>query len=179
MSQQLLQSLVILLVQTCLDYGNVTLTGLPSTQLNRLQLVMNAGAQLACSAQMLKHITPLLCNFHWLQVPQWTEFKLATFVFHSLHGTAPQYRHEDCAVWQTSTHDVSNYIQHRDQCLSFHRLVASPLVTMPSMLLALVCGTACHPTLLHRRYSPASSNDWKCCRLNVHYTAMSDCMTLS
>ena len=45
-SQAVLLSLVLSLVLLCLDYGNVTLAGLPSNQLDRLQSVMNATAQL-------------------------------------------------------------------------------------------------------------------------------------
>jgi len=63
-----LQSLVVSLVLSRLDYGNATLAGLPGNQLERLQLqsVMNAAAQLVCSARKYEHITPLLHDLHWL-----------------------------------------------------------------------------------------------------------------
>jgi len=50
-SQQTLQSLVVSLVLTRLDYGNATLAGVASNQLDRLQSVMNAAARLICSAR--------------------------------------------------------------------------------------------------------------------------------
>jgi len=40
--------------------GNATLADLPSSQLNRLQSVMNAAARLVFSARKSEHITPLL-----------------------------------------------------------------------------------------------------------------------
>jgi len=63
-SQQTLQSLVVSLVLTRLDYGNATLAGVASNQLDRLQSVMNAAARLVCSARKCDHITPLLQDLH-------------------------------------------------------------------------------------------------------------------
>ena len=71
--------------------ANAPLGGLPSTQLNRLQSVMNVVARLVCSARKFQHITPLTRDLHWLPVRQRIEFKLATLIFRCLHGTAPQY----------------------------------------------------------------------------------------
>ena len=88
--------LVVSLVLTRLDYGNATLAGVASDQLDRLQSVMNAAARLVCSARKSDHITPLLRDLHWLRVPRRIEFKLAVLVFrcllrHTLHA--------NCAVW--------------------------------------------------------------------------------
>jgi len=88
-SQQTLQSLVVSLLLTRLDYGNATLAGLASNQLDRLQSVMNAAARLVCSARKCDHITPLLQDLHWLRVPQRIEFKLAVLAFRCLQGMAP------------------------------------------------------------------------------------------
>jgi len=55
----------------------------------------------------------------------------------------------------------------------------TPLGTVPSALLALVCVTAWHLTSLHRRHSPVSSSDSKRCFFNVHFTVTSDCVTLT
>jgi len=48
------------LVSTRLDYGNATLAGVASDQLDRLQSTMNAAARLVCSARKSDHITSLL-----------------------------------------------------------------------------------------------------------------------
>jgi len=84
-SQQVLQSLMVSLVLMCLDYGNTKLAGVANTQL----WWTNVGAWDVCSAWKSDHITPLLCDLHWLWVMQWTEFKLAVLVFHCQHGMSP------------------------------------------------------------------------------------------
>ena len=93
-SPAVLQSLVVSLVLSRLDYGNATLAGLPGSQLDRLQSVINAAARLVsvvCSARKYEHITPLLHDLHWLPVRERIEFKLTVLVFRCLHGTAPPY----------------------------------------------------------------------------------------
>jgi len=52
---------------------------------------MNAAARLVLSPWKYEHVTPLLHDLHWLQVPEWIEFKLAMLIFCCLHGTAPVY----------------------------------------------------------------------------------------
>ena len=88
-----LQSLVVSLVLTKLDYGCTTLAGLPDTdtQLRRLQAVQHAAARLIFHARKFDHVTPLLQQLHWLPIQQRIEFRLATLVFRCLHGTAPRY----------------------------------------------------------------------------------------
>jgi len=85
-SQAVLLSLVVSQVLSHLDYGNATLAGLPGNQLDRLQSVMNAASRLVCSARKYEHITPLLRDLHWLQMPERIEFKLSVLVFRCLHG---------------------------------------------------------------------------------------------
>jgi len=98
-SPAVLQSLVVSLVLSRLDYGNATLAGLPGNQLDRLQSVINAAARLVCSARKYEHITPLLRDLHWLPVRERIGFKLAVLVFRCLHGTAPPYlANELCRV---------------------------------------------------------------------------------
>ena len=55
-----LQSLVVALVLTKLDYGSATLAGLPAVQLVRLQTVLNAAARLIYRCQKFDHVSPLL-----------------------------------------------------------------------------------------------------------------------
>ena len=57
-------------VMSKLDYCNVAYAGLPRCQLDRLQSVMNAAARLTVGAQLHDHITLLLADLHWLQIPQ-------------------------------------------------------------------------------------------------------------
>ena len=55
-----LQSLMVALVLSRLDYGSTLLAGLPKQLLNRLQSVQNAAARLVFAARRNDHITPLL-----------------------------------------------------------------------------------------------------------------------
>ena len=86
-----LTHLMVSLLLTCMDYCNAVLTGLPSTQLNRLQSVINDTAHLMLSGCRRDHITPLLVQLHWLHVPDKTEYKLCILVYRCLHGMATKY----------------------------------------------------------------------------------------
>ena len=84
-----IQSLVVLLVLSRLDYGNATLAGLPGRELNRFQSVLNAAARLIFAASKYDHVIPLLCDLHWLRVPECIDFKIAVLVYLCLHDLAP------------------------------------------------------------------------------------------
>jgi len=85
------QSLVVSLVTPRLDYGNATLAGLPTSQLRRLQSVLNAAARLIHRSSRHEHVTPMLRDLHWLRSPERIDFKLAVLVCRCLHGLAPRY----------------------------------------------------------------------------------------
>ena len=72
-----------------LDYGNATLTGLPASQLHRLQSVLNAVARLIHRSSQYEHITPMLQELHWLRSPEHINFKswLCSFI-------------DTCMVWR-------------------------------------------------------------------------------
>jgi len=91
LTRETLIRLVVSLVLTRVDYCNSVLTGLPQSQLNRLQAVINAAARLILSGRRHDHITPLLLQLHWLRVPERIEFKLCVLVYRSLHGMASDY----------------------------------------------------------------------------------------
>jgi len=77
-----LQSLVVSLVLSRLYYDNATLAGLPAgRELNRLQSVLNAAARLIFAASKYDHVSPLLCDLHWLRVPERIDFKIAVLVY--------------------------------------------------------------------------------------------------
>src|SRR5664279_5206970 len=76
-TRPVLQLLVAALTLTRLDYDCSTMAGLPASQLNRLQSVLNVAARLAYSARKSEHVSPLLRKLHWLRVPQRIEFCLA------------------------------------------------------------------------------------------------------
>jgi len=91
-TRPVLQSLVVSLIMPWLDYGNATLAGLPDVQLSRLQSVLNAAARLVFSARKHEAVSSLLCDLHWLRVPQLIDFKLAVLTYYCLmNSTAPPY----------------------------------------------------------------------------------------
>ena len=55
-SDPVLQSLVVALVLTKLDYGSATLAGLPAVQLDRLQSMLNAAARLIYRRRKFDHV---------------------------------------------------------------------------------------------------------------------------
>ena len=73
------------------SFGNATLAGIPSFQLDLLQAVMNAAARLVWKTSRYDHITPLLRRLHWLRVSQRISFKLAAMVYQCVSGLGPAY----------------------------------------------------------------------------------------
>ena len=103
-SRSVLQSLVSSLVLLRLDYGNSILAGVSSHLLSRLQSVMNAVARLIFSSSRFQHITPLLCQLHWLKAPERIAFQQSVLVYKCLHGSAPAYLTDElCQVADVKT----------------------------------------------------------------------------
>jgi len=67
------------------------LAGLPAVQLDRLQSVLNAAAQLIYRSQKFHHASPLLKELHWLRVPERITFWLAVLAYRCQHNMAPRY----------------------------------------------------------------------------------------
>jgi hypothetical protein len=141
-TRPVLQSLVASLALTRLDYGCSTMAGLPARQLNRLQSVLNAAARLVYSARRTEHVSPLLCELHWLRVPQRIEFRLAVLAYRCLNGTAPQY----LAVGLQRVADISS----RSQC-SRLRSASTALLHVPRSK---------HKTIGDRAFPVAAAKVW-------------------
>ena len=61
------------------------------TTVTTAQSFSDAGARLELSARKSEHITPLLRELHWLQVPDRTQFRLCVLAYRCLIGTAASY----------------------------------------------------------------------------------------
>ena len=85
------QRLVVSLVHSRLDYGNLVLVGLPVYLQRRLQSVLNAAARLTFRLHRYDHITDALSILHWLRVPERIDFKLGVTAYCALNGLAPPY----------------------------------------------------------------------------------------
>jgi len=94
-SNDVLQSLIMVLVFSRLDYGSATLAGLPKQLMDRLHSVQNAAAWLTFKACCQDHVQMLPCRLHWLRVPKRILFRLAVLVYRCLHGSAPGYLASD------------------------------------------------------------------------------------
>jgi len=90
-SDPVVQSLVVALVLTKLNYGSVTLAGLPAIQLDMLQSVLNAAARLIYRRRKFDHVSPLLKELHWLRVPECITFWLAALAYRCQHNMAPHH----------------------------------------------------------------------------------------
>jgi len=91
LSQHALLTLIRALVVSKVDYCFSVLTGVSSHLLSRLQSIMNAAARLIFYDRRSEHVTPLLHDLHWLQVPERIQFRLCVLTFRCLHGSAPSY----------------------------------------------------------------------------------------
>ena len=90
-SKPVMQSLVVALVLTSLDYENATLVRLADQSLSKLQSVLNAAARLIFLSPKFDYVTSLLRELHWLGFPERINYKLALLVFKCLNGLAPPY----------------------------------------------------------------------------------------
>ena len=76
---------------TKVDYCSSVLSGISGQLLQRLQSVFNAAAGLVFSARKSEHITPLLRELHWLNVPERIHFQLCVLEYRCIIGMAPSY----------------------------------------------------------------------------------------
>jgi len=95
-NKHVLLSLVVAMVLARLDYGSVTLAGLPDLLLGKLQSVLNAAERLVCSGRKYDHVTPLLRDLHWLPFPECITFRLAVLAYRCQHSLAPSYLSTGC-----------------------------------------------------------------------------------
>ena len=78
-------------VTSHLDYCNSLFYGLPQSQYDRLQRVLNAAARVFCLIPKFDHITPVLIGLHWLPVRYRVIFKILLLVYKALHANVPPY----------------------------------------------------------------------------------------
>jgi len=74
-----------------LDSCSSVVAGAPDVLLHRLQSVLNAAVRLVFSARRSDHTTPLLCELHWLKVPERVGVRLCVLTYCCLNGTVPHY----------------------------------------------------------------------------------------
>ena len=91
MDKESTEKLVHAFITSKIDVNNSLLYGLPDFLLQRLQHVQNSAARLVTRSQKHDHITPILCELHWLPVQQRILYKVLIIVFTALHDLTPMY----------------------------------------------------------------------------------------
>ena len=91
LSPDALKMAVHLLIASKLDYCNSVLVGLPKTQINKLQHIMNCSAHLITGIGKFDHVTPALKSLHWLPSESRIQYKVLCLVYKAQNGLAPQY----------------------------------------------------------------------------------------
>ena len=83
--------LVSAFVLSRLDCCNAVLTGLPASTLAPLQRVLNAAAWVVVGLRPRDHVTPSLCELHWLPIAARIDYKLCLLVHKSFVGQVSDY----------------------------------------------------------------------------------------
>ena len=89
------------LVVSRMDYCCSLLTGLPQSQVRRLQVVQNKAARIVARLPFRSHVSPTLIELHWLPCDLRIKFRILTYVYKCLNDLAPEYL-QDRSVADTS-----------------------------------------------------------------------------
>ena len=81
--------LMVTLVLSHLDYVNSLLGKLPSSSINKMQVVQNIVAKITLGRGKYDSTTSCLQTLHWLPIRKRIEYEIISLVFKCLHGDAP------------------------------------------------------------------------------------------
>ena len=100
------KTLVQALVMSCLDYCNSMLLGISNYNIQKIQCIQNMSARIVLQLPRRSRITHHLADLHWLKIPFWIEYKIATLMFKCIHDSAPKYLTELIVVNQVHDHNL-------------------------------------------------------------------------
>jgi hypothetical protein len=66
---------------------------IPSTQTNRLQLVLSSAARAVTKTPMFHHITPRFKSLDWLNINERIQYKVLLLTYETLSSSRPAYLH--------------------------------------------------------------------------------------
>ena len=82
------------LVTSRMDYCNSLMYGMNKYLITKLQRCQNHAARIITLRRKFDHITPILCDLHWLPVEYRIQFKVLLTAYKALNGMAPVYLKE-------------------------------------------------------------------------------------
>ena len=100
------QTIIHAYVTPRLDQNNSLLGGLPSTQMNKLQLIQNSVAKVILGGKKYDHVTDHLIKLHWLPISLRRTFKILLLVFKARNSQGPSYLAEMLVPCFNSEHDL-------------------------------------------------------------------------
>ena len=86
-------------VATRMDYCHSLQSGLPSREINQIQIIQNSAVRLVTKTRKYDHITPILQGLHWLPVHQRIKFRLICTTYKTIYGAAPTYLNELLSIY--------------------------------------------------------------------------------
>src|SRR5258706_112764 len=101
------------LVHSRLDYCNSLFLNLPSSELNRLQLILNMAVRRSraiAKTPKIHHITPILKSLHWLKINERIHYKILSITYKTLQSQQPSYLHSRLSLQTNNSTRSSSLI---------------------------------------------------------------------
>ena len=91
LDQSTTEKMVNALITSRMDYCNSLMYGMNQSLVDRLQRCQNHAARIITLRRKYDHISPVLCDLHWLRVKYRIQFKVLLLTYKALNGMAPIY----------------------------------------------------------------------------------------
>ena len=89
--QSTTEKMVTALITSRMDYCNSLMYGMNQSLIDSLQRCQNNAARIVTLRRKYDHISPFMCDLHWLRVPYRIQYKVLLLTYKALNGMAPVY----------------------------------------------------------------------------------------